>query len=244
MSTETRNILSNRKVVAIDQDSAGRQGVKVAEDVSGRQVYDKVLSGSGRRAVLALNRTGAAANITVRFADLGLGETAGVRNVWTATDLGSRTGSYTVSVPAREAVLLTVTGTDASGLRTGALVGKQSSRCLDVDNWATANGTQAQLWDCNGQGNQLWTYTAGKQLRLYGAKCLDANNAGTTNGTQAVIWDCNGQSNQQWSVNTDGTIRSVQSGLCLDASSAATANGTKIVLWSCGSGDNQRWSVR
>ena len=31
-------------------------------------------------------------------------------------------------------------------------------------NSATANGTQAQLWDCNGGTNQRWTYTAGKQL--------------------------------------------------------------------------------
>jgi hypothetical protein len=243
MSTDSRNILSNRDVIAIDQDSAGKQGVKVAEDASGRQVYSKVLSGSGRRAVVALNRTTAAANITVRFADLGLGGTASLRNVWTATDLGSKTTSYTVSVPAREAVLFTVTGTDAPATHTGPVVGKQSNRCLDINNWATANGTQAQLWDCNGQGNQQWAYTSAKELRVYGNKCLDANNAGTTNGTQAVIWDCNGQSNQQWNVNTDGTIRSAQSGLCLDASSAATANGTKIVLWTCGTADNQKWTV-
>ena len=35
----------------------GRQGVKVAEDTTGLQVYSKVLSGTGRRAVLLLNRT-------------------------------------------------------------------------------------------------------------------------------------------------------------------------------------------
>ncbi len=242
MSTETRNILANREVIAIDQDSAGRQGVRVAEDVSGRQVYSKVLSGSGRRAVVALNRTTSAANITVRFADLGLGDTASVRNVWAASDLGSRTTSVTVNVPARDSVLLTVTGSEG-GSRVGSVAGRQSNRCLDLNNWATANGTQAQLWDCNGQGNQLWAYTASRQLRLYGTKCLDASNQGTTNGTQAVIWDCNGQVNQQWTLNSDGTIRGVQSGLCLDALNQGTANGTKIVLWTCGTGDNQRWSL-
>ena len=74
MSTETKNILTNREVIAIDQDSSGRQGTKVAEDQSGRQVYSKTLSGTGRRAVVLLNRTGSAANITVRFADLGLAQ--------------------------------------------------------------------------------------------------------------------------------------------------------------------------
>ena len=246
MSTETKNILANGEVVGIDQDSLGKQGVKVAEDATGLQVYSKVLSGSGRRAVALLNRTGSAATVTVRFADLGLAASASVRNVWAATDLGTKTTSYAASVPAHEAVLLTVGGTEnpGAGPKTGALAGKQSGRCLDINNSATANGTQAQLWDCNGQSNQAWTYTSGKQLTIYGNKCLDAYNQGTTNGTMVVIWDCNSQTNQQWNVNSDGTIRSVQSGLCVDASGAATANGTKIVLWSCGTADNQKWSWR
>jgi hypothetical protein len=255
MSTETRNILANPEVIAINQDALGKQGVRVAEDATGRQVYSKVLSGTGRRAVVLLNRTGSAANITVRFANLGLGSSASVRNVWAASDLGTQTTSYTTSVPAHEAVLLTVTGTDgpttpptsappATGQRTGALAGRQSGRCLDINNSSTTNGVQAQLWDCNGQANQRWTYTSGKQLTIYGTKCLDAYNRGTTNGTTVVIWDCNGQNNQQWNMNSDGTIRNVQSGLCVDASGAATANGTKIILWSCGTGDNQKWSWR
>ena len=47
--------------------------------------------------------------MTVRFADIGLGSTASVRNVWAATDLGTKTTSTDVSVPARDSVLLVVT---------------------------------------------------------------------------------------------------------------------------------------
>ncbi|GAB3800408.1 hypothetical protein GCM10027605_15880 [Micromonospora zhanjiangensis] len=108
MSAETRAILTNREVIAINQDPLGRQGTKVAEDRSGLQVYSKVLNGTGRRAVLLLNRTGAAASITARWSDLGLSGTATVRNPWTGTDLGTSASSYTTSVPANEAVLLTV----------------------------------------------------------------------------------------------------------------------------------------
>ncbi|HTI21990.1 MAG TPA: glycoside hydrolase family 27 protein [Kutzneria sp.] len=115
MSADTRAALTNREVIAIDQDSLGRQGVKVAEAQTGRQVYSKVLAGGGRRAVVALNCTGSAAAITVRFADLGLAAAASVRDVWSAADRGSMTTSYTVDVPAHEAVLLTVTGTDNPG---------------------------------------------------------------------------------------------------------------------------------
>ena len=124
------------------------------------------------------------------------------------------------------------------------IVGQQSGRCIDINGSTTTNGTQAQLWDCNGGTNQRWTYTASKQLMVYGNKCLDASGQGTSNGTPVVIWDCNGQANQQWNLNSNGTITGVQSGLCLDASGAATANGTKIQLWTCGGGSNQQWSLR
>jgi hypothetical protein len=125
-----------------------------------------------------------------------------------------------------------------------AVVGGQSGRCLDVPSSSTANGTQAQLYDCSGQSNQSWTYTSSQQLTVYGNKCLDASGRGTSNGTAVVIWDCNGQSNQQWNVNTNGTITGVQSGLCLDANGAGAANGTKVILWACNGQSNQQWTQR
>ncbi|GIJ29319.1 hypothetical protein Vqi01_44810 [Micromonospora qiuiae] len=124
------------------------------------------------------------------------------------------------------------------------LVGGQSGRCIEVPGATTANGAQVQLWDCSGGTHQRWTYTASKQLTVYGNKCLDASGAGTTNGTAVIIWDCHGGLNQQWNINADGTITNAQSGLCVDANGAATANGTKIILWSCNGGANQQWSRR
>jgi uncharacterized repeat protein (TIGR02543 family) len=112
MSAETRAILTNRDVLAIDQDALGRTPTKISEASAGRQVYGKVLSGTGRRAVALLNRTTSAGSITVRWSDLGLSSgSATVRNVWTGADLGAIPTSYTVTVPAREAVLLLVTDT-------------------------------------------------------------------------------------------------------------------------------------
>ncbi|SCL59575.1 Ricin-type beta-trefoil lectin domain-containing protein [Micromonospora eburnea] len=138
----------------------------------------------------------------------------------------------------------------SAGVQTGVgqqdvqIVGSQSGRCVEIGGSSTTNGTQAQLWDCNGGTNQRWTYTAGKQLQVYGNKCLDASGQGTANGTQAIIWDCNGQTNQQWNLNANGTVTGVQSGLCLDANGAGTANGTKLILWTCNGGTNQQWALR
>ncbi|MFI8105290.1 non-reducing end alpha-L-arabinofuranosidase family hydrolase [Streptomyces sp. NPDC086023] len=127
---------------------------------------------------------------------------------------------------------------------TGEIKGVGSGRCLDVPGSAasTANGAQAQLWDCSGQANQRWTHTAARQLKVHD-KCLDAKGKGTTNGTPVVVWDCNGGANQQWTLNTDGTITGVQSGLCLDAVGAAVANGTRIQLYTCASVKNQKWTA-
>ncbi|MFF9485484.1 endo-1,4-beta-xylanase [Streptomyces sp. NPDC014676] len=121
-----------------------------------------------------------------------------------------------------------------------AIKGVGSGRCLDVPNASTTDGTQVQLYDCNGRSNQQWTQTDAGELRVYGDKCLDA--AGTGNGAKVQIYSCWGGDNQKWRVNSDGSIVGVQSGLCLDAVGAGTANGTLIQLYSCSNGSNQRWT--
>ncbi|GAB3897567.1 hypothetical protein GCM10027612_54140 [Microbispora bryophytorum subsp. camponoti] len=115
-----------------------------------------------------------------------------------------------------------------------------SGRCLDVPSASTADGTQVQIWDCNGQTNQTWASTSAGEIRVYGNKCLDA--AGTGNGAKVQIYSCWGGDNQKWRVNSDGSIQGVQSGLCLDAVGAANSNGTKIQLYSCHGGTNQKWT--
>ncbi|MEU6415285.1 ricin-type beta-trefoil lectin domain protein [Microbispora sp. NPDC046933] len=137
---------------------------------------------------------------------------------------------------------ITLLPPSTGGGSTSALRNVNAGRCLDVPNLSRTNGTQLQLWDCNGQANQQWTYTSSRQLQVYGDKCLDAEAAGTANGTRAIIWDCNGQANQQWNVNADGTITGVQSGLCLEASNFGTSNGTKAQLWSCTGTTSQKWT--
>jgi endo-1,4-beta-xylanase len=160
-----------------------------------------------------------------------------------------RHGRYRLLLAAATSVLavagaaLVLPGPARAATTTGAVVGGQSSRCIDVPNSTQTNGTQVQLYDCNGATNQTWTYTSSKQLQVYGNKCLDANGKGTTNGTTVIIWDCNGQANQQWNMNTNGTITGQQSGLCVDANGAATGNGTKLILWSCNGQSNQQFQL-
>ncbi|WP_327048839.1 RICIN domain-containing protein [Microbispora sp. NBC_01189] len=132
------------------------------------------------------------------------------------------------------------TVTPTSGGGSGAIKGVASGRCVDVPGATQSDGTQVQLWDCNGQSNQTWSSTSAGEIRVYGNKCLDAG--GTGNGTKVQIYSCHGGDNQKWRVNADGSITGVQSGLCLDATGNGTGNGTKLQLYSCHGGTNQKWT--
>jgi hypothetical protein len=128
------------------------------------------------------------------------------------------------------------------GGTSGPITGVASGRCVDVPNQSQTNGTQVELWDCNGGGNQQWTSTAAGELRVYGGSCLDAANQGTGAGTKVDIYTCNGGANQKWTFNADGTVTGNQSGLCLDATGNGTGNGTLLELWTCNGGGNQQWT--
>ena len=122
MSAETRAILTNRDMLSIDQDPLGKQGTKVAEDSQGLQVWSKVLSGTGRRGVLLLNRNTSAANITVRWSALGLGAgSASVRNVWTGAELGLVAAGLLARNAVRTATHIKFQDSDLIGLTETAL---------------------------------------------------------------------------------------------------------------------------
>ena len=132
------------------------------------------------------------------------------------------------------------------GGNTGLLHAVGAGKCLDDPSSTTTQGTQQQIFTCNGGANQTWTHTSSGQLTVSvggSTLCLDANGQGTTNGTKAIIWSCDGGSNQQWNLNSNGTVTGVQSGLCLDVTGAGTANGTLVELWACNSGSNQQWTL-
>ncbi|GIJ72419.1 ricin-type beta-trefoil lectin domain protein [Virgisporangium ochraceum] len=130
-------------------------------------------------------------------------------------------------------------GTPDPGPTGNRLRSESSGRCLDIPNSATANGTQAQIWDCHTNPNQQFTQN-GAALQVMG-KCLEAP-ANAAAGTRVRIWDCTGGANQQWSLNAGGAVTNAQTGLCLDVNGAGTANGTAAIVWTCHGGANQRWS--
>jgi hypothetical protein len=112
LSPETLTTLTNKEVLAIDQDALGLQAVKIAEPAKGLQVWVKPLAEDGMSAVLLLNRSAAAAEIAVEWNQLGFAEgtSATVKELWSGKELGSFKGSYASQLPGSDAALLVVKG--------------------------------------------------------------------------------------------------------------------------------------
>jgi len=108
MPPATRDILLNKEVVAVDQDSLGVQGMLVQEPAPDLQVWSKPLS-DGSRAVVLFNRSTLQTVITASWRALGIRGPARVRDLWTHADLGTFPGRFMAPVPAHGVVMVRIT---------------------------------------------------------------------------------------------------------------------------------------
>jgi alpha-galactosidase len=108
MTPEIRGILTNKEVIAVDQDALGREGRRVAKD-GDLEVWVKQLKDGGRAAVL-FNRGGSQQNIGVSWEELGYPDhlSAAVRDLWAHKDLGKFTGKFSAPVESHGVVMITV----------------------------------------------------------------------------------------------------------------------------------------
>jgi alpha-galactosidase len=106
MTQASHDTLTNREVIAIDQDKAGRQGYRVAKN-GDNEVWVRPLA-NGDLAVSLFNRGGSAATITAAWSDLKLSGEHKVRDLWQHKDLGPMKGSFSAEVPSHGVVLIRV----------------------------------------------------------------------------------------------------------------------------------------
>jgi len=109
MSDSIFTILTNREVIAVDQDSLGYQGRKVRTD-GNVQIWSKKLKNGAWAVVLVNNGTGTATS-SVKWSDIGetdLNKSYPVRDLWQHKVVEpSATGSYTVNaIPGHSTVHL------------------------------------------------------------------------------------------------------------------------------------------
>jgi alpha-galactosidase len=109
MSQETIEILTNKEAIAVDQDSLGKQGIKVRDD-GDFEVWVKKLA-DGSRAVVLFNRSLENKKMTVKWEEMGYPGhlKAKVRDLWQHKEVGDFKKSYSVDVPPHDVVMVRVT---------------------------------------------------------------------------------------------------------------------------------------
>jgi alpha-galactosidase len=106
MSEETKSILINKEVIAIDQDPDFHPVKKISEQgplvVAARPLKEKTW------AVGLFNRGNATAKMSVTWKEIGLHGKLQVRDLWAHKDLGKIADQFAAEVPSHGVMLITV----------------------------------------------------------------------------------------------------------------------------------------
>ncbi len=106
MSPETKELLLNSEVLAVDQDAKGVQGHRVWEE-GPLEIWVKPLADGGH-AVGLFNRSESATKMTLDFKSIGAPAPAKLRDLLDHKDLGTAQNSYSAEVPKHGVVLVKV----------------------------------------------------------------------------------------------------------------------------------------
>jgi alpha-galactosidase len=108
MPPDVKEILTNKEVIAVDQDALGRQGRRVWKD-GDLEVWAKQLQ-DGSRAVVLLNRGASQQTVTATWEQIGYPDhlSASIRDLWAHKDLGKFTGKFSSPVESHGVVVVTV----------------------------------------------------------------------------------------------------------------------------------------
>jgi alpha-galactosidase len=105
--SDTLAMLTNKEVIAIDQDTVGKQGKRVVKH-GDLEVWARPLAGGSWAAGL-FNRGDAPAKVTLHPADVGLARITAIRDLWAHVD--HKAGAdYSADVPSHGVVMLKVQG--------------------------------------------------------------------------------------------------------------------------------------
>lgn len=129
-----------------------------------------------------------------------------------------------------------------------------SSRRLDVDGGADANGANVRIWDANAATAQRWDFLEVSSARFeLRPRCalgrrLDVSGSANSNGANVQIWQTFGNAAQRWSlIDAGGGYYELKPDCApdrrLDVSGAANVNGANVQVWDSLHNSAQRWKL-
>lgn len=96
MPDSIKNILTNREVIAVNQDQLGKQGTRIF-DAKAYEIWMKPLA-DGCKAVILFNKTTAPQKIRLEGRDINIKGKFGVRDLWAHADRGTHKKSFSASL--------------------------------------------------------------------------------------------------------------------------------------------------
>jgi alpha-galactosidase len=106
MTAETKELLTNAEVIAVDQDAKGMQGHRIWQE-GPLEIWARPLADGGQ-AVGLFNRSESPINMTLDFKAIGAPASATLRDLLDHKDLGTHQNAYSAEVPTHGVVLLRV----------------------------------------------------------------------------------------------------------------------------------------
>ena len=106
MSQETKDILMNPEIIAVNQDVLGEQAVKLSDN-GDQEVYARNMSDSSR-VVGLLNRGSSTVSMSVSWTLLEITGMQAVRDLWQRSDLGTFEDAFSCDVESHECVMLKI----------------------------------------------------------------------------------------------------------------------------------------
>jgi hypothetical protein len=217
------SLLTNDEVIAVDQ--AGRPAKPVSQ-TSDQQVW-YTRDSDGSYTVALFNLGDSTATVTANWNDLGISGAASVRDLWSHTNLGSVSGSFSASLTTHGSRLLRITPANASATP------------ANVHGTAASGSTVSVAWDASTGATSYDVYADGtKRLTVTGTSAVVAGlTAGAPHTFIVIARNSHGKSSapsKQLSLNTTADSGPVT--YEAEASTSILGGGATVYSCSCSGG--------
>jgi alpha-galactosidase len=233
-------ILSNRAVIAVDQDPLGRMATLIRRTPT-LDILLKRLAG-GDDAVAALNRSESPARVDLHPADLGFGANSACRvdaeNLWNGKQLPGTAVLEADLAPHDTAIWRIHPGSSCGAAApTGAIIMTATASHDNAENYFRCLAAPDSVGPCTGGHAQEWTVTMDGALRSSDGRCL-----AVVDGKPAKE-SCRPSQAQNWRYTLEGNLISAADRKCLSAA-GPDMKSQSLEIQPCGHNlPNQIWTL-
>ena len=106
MIPDVIEVLTNKEVIAIDQDPLGKQGQRIWKK-GGNEIWTKELK-DGEKAICFFNRSKKEWTLTPDWTGYGIDESSQLRDLWKHEDVGTAGSVSSITIPLQDVVIYRV----------------------------------------------------------------------------------------------------------------------------------------